>query len=148
MRYIGFEREEEAIAWAASRLDCANHGFCRAMSSVTPEGDFALVVVLSNFTPTNIDVSVVGNPNGRWIRKREFIKMFNSVFGYVFDTLKAKRATGLSRSKNPSRRFIEWIGFKLEGQMREAFNDDDLCIYGFLAKEFHSHPWRGGENAT
>lgn len=142
MQFIGFEREEEAIAWAAERLDTPGHGFCRAMSSVTAKGDFALVVVLSNFTPSNVDVSVAGNPDGRWIRKCEFIKMFNCVFGYIFDQLKAKRATGLvARSNVRCCKFISGLGFALEGQMRKAFNDDDLCIYGLLAEEFHQHPW-------
>ena len=54
-----------------------------------------------------------------------------------------QRVTGLVRAKNlAARRFDEHIGFELEGIMRKAFIDDDLCVYGFLRENFESHKWR------
>jgi RimJ/RimL family protein N-acetyltransferase len=73
--------------------------------------------------------------------------MFNEIFSYAFDTLRAARVTALSRSKNQkANKFIEHIGFKPEGVMRKAFQDDDLNIYGFLAEEYYSHAWYRGKN--
>jgi len=78
---------------------------------------------------------------------RSAVLMFNEIFSYAFDTLRAARVTALSRSKNEkANKFIEHIGFKPEGVMRKAFKDDDLNIYGFLAEEYYSHAWYRGKN--
>ena len=143
MKYIGFDREEEAINWAKTQLGVEQApGFCRAMSAVDVEGRFVLVVVLSNFTSRNIDMHTAAISGGTWASPREVIRMFNSIFGYAFEILNAERVTGLVKSKNvAARRFDEHIGFKLEGTMRKAFPDDDLCLYGFLKEDYLAHEW-------
>lgn len=143
MRYIGFDREEEAIEWAKQRLGITNEvGLCRAMSAEDKDGKLAFVVILSNFTPRNIDMHTAAVDGAQWASPREIIRMFNSIFGYAFQILGAKRVTGLVKSRNQAaRQFDEHLGFKLEGVMREAFEDDDLCLYGFLKQDFTSHPW-------
>ena len=71
--------------------------------------------------------------------------MFNAIFGFLFEQLNVARVTGLLRGKNvESRRITEHFGFKLEGIMREAFPDDDLHVYGFLADEYRAHAWHRG----
>jgi len=143
MKCIGFDREEDAIVWAKDVLGIENPtGFCRALSAVDAENRFVFVVVLSNFTSRNVDMHTAAVKGTQWARPKEVIKMFNSVFGYVFDHLKACRVTGLVRATNrEARSFDEHLGFQLEGIMRRAFVDDDLCIYGFLAEEYKSHQW-------
>jgi hypothetical protein len=102
--------------------------------------------VLSNFTARNIDVQIAAVPGAKWASPREFIKMFMAVFDYAFNKLGAARVTGLIRAKNEaSRRFSEHVGLKLEGIMRESFDDDDLCVYGFLKKDFKEHRWNHGK---
>lgn len=57
MKFIGFEREMEAIEWAKKRIDIEGDvGFCRAMSTVDGNDDFALVIVFSNFSKRNVDM--------------------------------------------------------------------------------------------
>ncbi len=143
MKFIGFDREEDAILWAKDVLGIENPtGFCRALSAVDSEGRFAFVVILSNFTKRNIDMHTAAVCGAQWASPRETLRMFNGVFDYAFVRLKAARVTGLVKSKNEdARRFDEHLGFKLEGVMRAAFDDDDLCIYGFLADDYKSHPW-------
>lgn len=144
MRFIGFEREAEAIEWAKAILGI-NHpvGFCRAMSCVGRNDEFVLVVVMSNFTATNIDLHTAAVAGAEWASPRGALRVFNGVFGYVFDSLKVLRVTGLVKASNTAaRRFDEHLGFKLEGVMRKAFNGDDLCIYGFLAEEYTTHKWK------
>jgi hypothetical protein len=116
MRFIGFEREDEAEAWARAKLELENApSFFRAMSAVDENDEKGMVV------------------------------MFNEVFGFVFDKLHAARVTGLLRGKNKqSQKLVEHFGFKLEGVMRKSFIDDDLHIYGFLAEDYHSHVWYRG----
>ena len=113
------------------------------MSAVDEQGNFVFVTVLSNFSPLNVDMHTAAVAGSRWASPREFIKMFNDVFEFAFDKLKVQRVTGLVRAKNKAaRRFDEHLGFELEGIMRKAFIDDDLCVYGFLRENFESHKWR------
>jgi RimJ/RimL family protein N-acetyltransferase len=146
MKFIGFEREDEAVAWAKKRIGIDGPtGFARAMSAVDDCGNFVLVIVMSNFSSRNIDVHLATQPNGQGLVPKEGLHMFNVVFSYIFNDLNATRVTGLGRAKNKvARRFIEHLGFKLEGIMREAFEDDDLCVYGFLKKDFIGHRWYHG----
>lgn len=144
MRFIGFEREDEAEAWARKKLEVEEApSFFRAMSAVDDEGEFACVVVLTNFSSRNIDLNIV--IDSKKVTPKGTIVMFNEVFGFVFDKLKVARVTGLLRGKNKrAKRLNEHFGFKLEGVMRKAFADDDLHIYGFLAEDYHSHVWYRG----
>ena len=144
MHVIGFDREEDAELWARQKLDITTTpSFFRAMSAVDDNGDFVCVVVFSNFSMRNIDLSIVMEK--KKVTPRGIIRMFNDVFGYVFNTLKAARVTGLLRGKNEeAKRINEHFGFKLEGVMRKAFDNDDLHIYGFLAEDYRSHAWYRG----
>lgn len=144
MKYIGFEREKEAVEWAKNIIGIDGvTGFARAVSAVDDDGNFVFVIVLSNFSALNVDMHTAAIPGASWARPREILRMFNDLFEFVFDRLKLQRVTGLVRSKNvAARRFDEHIGFELEGVMRRAFVDDDLCVYGFLKENFESHKWR------
>ena len=147
MKFIGFDREDEAIEWAKQRMGLEGPtGFCRAMSTVDNEGNFVLVTLFSNFSSRNIDMQIAIADKGIKMTRYAFAEIFNAAFGYVFNTLNAARVTGLVRAKNVlARRFDEHLGFKLEGIIREAFEDDDLCIYGFLKADFNNHRWHNGK---
>lgn len=140
---IGFDREREAIQWCRSIIGLEGaHGFCRAVSVQDDEG-FLVVVVLSNFSGRNIDLHIAARPGVKWAKPRLAKELFHVVFSYIFEKHNAARVTGLIKSQNVAcRRFVEHLGFKLEGVMRKAFKDDDLAVYGFLSEEFATHPWR------
>jgi hypothetical protein len=145
VKCIGFEREDEAVAWAQKKIGVDGPtGFCRAVSCVDAAGDFVFVVVLSNFHGVNVDLHTAAVNGARWATPRAFLEVFNLVFGYVFGELKARRVTGLVRDDNlAAQRFDEHIGFKQEGLMREAFPDGaDLLVYGFLKQDYENHPLR------
>lgn len=144
MRYIGFDREEEAEQWARQKLNLpAAPGFFRAAAAVNEANEFVCVVVMTNFTPRNVDLNIAID-KGKMTPKATIV-MFNAIFSFLFDKLGAARVTGLLRGKNEeSRRITEHFGFQLEGIMRKAFPDDDLHVYGFLAEEYHAHAWRRG----
>ena len=147
MRFIGFDREEEAEAWARKQIGIEHPvGFFRAISAVDEHDKFACVAVMTNFTSRNIDINIAIS-NRDSLSPRSAVLMFNEIFSYTFDTLRAVRVTALSRGKNmKANKFFEHIGFKQEGVMRKAFPDDDLNIYGFLAEEYYSHAWYRGKN--
>lgn len=143
MKYIGTQREQEAIDWAKNVLGIEHPvGFCRALSAVDSSGDFAFVVVLSNFTETNVDMHTAAKPGAEWATPRAALEMFRGVFKFAFEHYMVQRVTGLVRAKNiAARRFDEHLGFQLEGVMRRAFKDDDLCVYGFLREDYDQHKW-------
>lgn len=143
MRFIGFDREEEALAWAMNIIEIhGDVGFCRAMSAVDENDAFCFVVVLSNFSARNIDMHTASSGDGIWATSRAAVTMFNAIFQYAFDHLRATRVTGLVKSTNTDAiRFDEHLGFVHEGTMRQAFPDADLHLYGFLSSEFHAHKW-------
>jgi hypothetical protein len=146
MRFIGFDREDEAEKWAKEMIGTPDvTGFCRVMSAVDENDEFVCAVVFTNFSSRNVDVNVVLKPKG-FDSPKEFLVLFNGVFSYIFGQLKAVRATGLIRGKNiASKNFVEHLGFKLEGVMRKSFEDDDLHVYGFLAEEYNTHTWYRGK---
>lgn len=136
------DREDAAIAWARERLGVQqSDGFARATWCCNKTGEFEAVIVLSNFTPRNVDVHIAAEP-AFWRKPRAVRWLFNEAFGYIFNQLGAARATGLIRGCNTTcRTFVERLGFKFEGYMRSAFEDDGLSIYGFLKNEYLAHRW-------
>jgi RimJ/RimL family protein N-acetyltransferase len=141
MRLIGHDREAEAVEWVKSKIGIEHGvGYTQAFSAVDKDNGFALVVVLSNFSPGNIDIHIAGEPDK--IRPRVFAQMFNQVFSYAFQKLGARRVTGLIASKNQqAMRFAELAGFTKEGVLRNALPDDSVCIYCLLAGEYLNHKW-------
>lgn len=145
MKFIGFDREDEAVQWAKSVIGItAPTGFCRALSCVDDIGHFAFVVVLSNFGGNNVDLHTAAVEGAKWATPRAFLAIFNTTFDYAFNTLGARRVTGLVKSDNKAAcTFDEHIGFVLEGRMRDAFPDGTDClIYGLLKSEYEKHPMR------
>lgn len=144
MRFIGFEREDDAELWARQKLDLDTAPeFFRAMAAVNEKDEFVCVVVMTNFTARNVDLNIA--IDSKKVTPRGTIEMFNGVFGFLFNQLHVARVTGLLRGSNlKAKRLNEHFGFKLEGVMRKAFSDDDLHIYGFLAEDYYSHAWRRG----
>lgn len=141
MRFIGFEREKEAEEWARNKLGLKYQpSFFRALSAVDKD-EFMCVVVMTNFSLVNVDLNIA--MEGKKMRPKETIKMFNEVFGFLFDKLHVSRVTGLTNNENKkAQMIIEHFGFKLEGVMRKAADLKDLMIYGFLAEDYHNHAWR------
>lgn len=142
MRFIGFEREQDAIKWARRRIGAKGGGFCRAVSAVDGKDRFCCVMVLSGFSPCNIDVHVAAVDGFKWATPTAFVEMYNFVLNYVFVLHKALRATALIRAGNTKAiDFVLKLGFTHEGRMRKAFNGEDLCIYGILEEDFKNHKW-------
>jgi len=72
----------------------------------------------------------------------------HALLAYPFVQCGCARATLIIPSRNKrARRFVERLGFVLEGKARQAFLDDDAMIYGMLAAEAQRWLTRpGGRN--
>ncbi len=143
MKYFGKHKEDLAEKWARSRLGLKEPpSVFRALFGIDEKtGDFSCVVLLTNFSPRNIDLNIVGERN--WATPKGTISMFNGVFNTIFNELKAVRATALIAESNfACQKFVQHLGFTHEGSMRNAYEgDEDMQIYGFLREEYTSHNW-------
>ena len=143
MRLIGLDREEEAEEWARKRLGLDSApSFFRAISAVDDNNEFVCVVVMTNFSGSNVDLNIA--MECKKMRPKATLQMFNHVFKFIFEQLHITRVTALTNDKNEkAQNIIERFGFKLEGIMRKAaVSGNNLMIYGFLADDFYNHAWR------
>jgi hypothetical protein len=141
MKYIGFDREDDAERWIRGKLGLKEAPkFYRAMASVDKSGDFAIVVLFTNFSDRNVDINIAMDGV---VAPKCILEMFNGVFHFLFDFLMVPRVTGLTGSSNTkANKIIKHFGFSFEGRMRKALPaDEDLMVYGFLADEYHQHKW-------
>lgn len=89
-------------------------------------------VVYNNFSGAGVCAHIGAIPGRHWMT-REFL---GAIFAYPFDQLRLRRITGLVARKNkPARRFVENLGFRYEGCVRHALQNDDWMLYGMLREE-------------
>lgn len=106
---------------------------CRAQDEtcIGLESDGRLVACVLFDCYTLRDVSMHVAIDGRLTRA-----YIIAVFGYVFVQLGLPRATALVWASNARcRRFVEHLGFRLEGIRRDGAEDGDVMMYGMLAHE-------------
>lgn len=91
----------------------------------------ACVVVAYHATTDNIFCSFAAT-NPRWASKQNI-----AAWGaWLFQQLGMKRVTATIKKNNKrSRKFVEGIGFRVEGKVRKAINGEDMIIYGLLKEE-------------
>lgn len=144
MKYIGYQDEDNAEKWASKKLGVKGKPeLFRALSAVNDDGEFCCVILLTNFSPRNIDINIVVDGV---LTPKNTVLMFNGLFRMVFDQLKAVRATALvAQSNTPCQSLVTTAGFVKEGVMRKAYDDDeDMVIYSILDNEYREHNWFRG----
>lgn len=94
-------------------------------------GALACVVVLYHKTSSGVFCSFAAN-NPRWASKENI-----AAWGYwIFNQMKLDRCTAVVKKGNKrSRKFVEGIGFHVEGKLRKAVNGEDMIVYGLLKEE-------------
>jgi len=93
MKYIGYQDEDNAEKWASKKLGVKGKPeLFRALSAVNDDSEFCCVILLTNFSPRNIDINIVVDGV---LTPKNTVLMFNGLFRMVFDQLKAVRATAL-----------------------------------------------------
>lgn len=95
-------------------------------------GKLVAVAVYHNYRAPDIQISFVST-TPRWAMPQAVEWITHT---YPFKQMGAKRLTAIVRKKNRRvRRFLEGIGFKLEGTHPKAFPDGDACTYGLLREQ-------------
>lgn len=68
----------------------------------------------------------------RWASKENVAEWGN----WIFNQLGKDRVSAtILKSNKRSRKFVEGIGFKVEGKVRKAINGQDMIVYGMLKNE-------------
>ncbi len=115
--------------WVSNHLSC-RFGECSALGFVL-DGQIIAGVVYSNYTGHDIHLNIA-SIDKRWCNRTSL----RNIFAYPFLHLKCRRATVLVDEKAILvQKFVERIGFKKEGLLREGHPNDNAVVFGMLKSE-------------
>lgn len=107
-------------------------GMYQAFAFIADDGTFVGGCVISNFRGTDCEISCAAE-NSMAFRRH----VMQAVFHYIFVQLKCVRCTSITtRGNRRARKFLEALGFQLEGNLRLAYDGQrDALVYGLLARD-------------
>lgn len=140
MKTVIYGEDERVCSWVAERVSENEFILARGIG-LAEDGELIAGVVYENYTGKNITMHVAAVPGKRWLNREYLYRCF----AYPFIQLGCNRVTGLVKSDNfEAQKFDEHLGFKKEGLLRRACDDDtDLILYGMLKEECR---WIGNKN--
>lgn len=128
-----FGQDERIADWVHQRIPHMPTGFV-GMKTIGVTDDFGIplgAAVFHEYRGNDIQISCAADSR-RWLTRGAI----QAIFKYPFVQLGVDRLTSCVPYKNAhTRRFIESLGFKVEGIMRRGFHGDDCVIYGMLKEE-------------
>jgi RimJ/RimL family protein N-acetyltransferase len=127
-----YGRDQEVAKWVAQHAPHAENGFDKYVAiGVEKDGELVAGCVYNEFRGHSIHVSIAST-TPRWATRSTLA----AFFGYPFEQLQVKRLTAYTgKSMQSVRDFLERLGFKPEGCVRDGFADDDCMVYGMLRNE-------------
>jgi RimJ/RimL family protein N-acetyltransferase len=131
-----FRKDAEVAAFVMANLPQAHmRAFDNPLSAlgVIRNGQLVGGIVFHTYYPgINIEISIYMN-SAKWATPRTLARLYS----YPFLQLNVPRITAVTSRKNKrTRRFLEGVGWKLEGTIRKAFDGKyDAMIYGQLREE-------------
>lgn len=128
--------------WVASKLPIVRDWGPSECIGVFRNDQLIAGVVYNNYRRGwDIEMSIAST-SPKWATKQ----VIGVLLAYPFEQLGVHRVTATTESSNHhARQFLEKIGFKHEGTIREAFPEDDAAIYGLLKSEYTKSKWYGKE---
>ena len=132
MRRILISEDDRVVPWVGSRVEEDQFGQCSSIG-LEENGELIAGVVYNMYTGISVSMHVAAVPTRRWLDRSFLYICFITPFKYM----SCNRVTGLVRSDNAlCIRFVEKLGFKKEGEMRQACDDgSNMMIYGMLKNE-------------
>jgi RimJ/RimL family protein N-acetyltransferase len=124
---ITVEPKDELIEWAKEKVGIADFGLCSPIG-VKYRGDIVAVAIYNNYRHPNIEITfAISSPH--WASRGAV----RQILSYPFHQLGCRRVTAITEARNvKARRFLEHLGFVLEGYHPEAFPTGDAISYGLL----------------
>ncbi len=103
-------------------------GYYNALGLVK-RGDLVAGVIYNNVDGTNLCMHVGAIDGCRWLTPQFLF----AAFDYPFNQLNMRRVTAPIKSGNRrAAEFVENLGFKRDGVLRNYYHDGDLQLYGLL----------------
>lgn len=129
---LAYHDDSVIVPWVANRLGYAPHDFEQARSiGIVRQGNLIAGVIYTEYREDSISMTIAST-SPMWASKDNLYYLFD----YPFNQLGCRRVTAFTAKKNKkSRKFLERLGFKLEGLIREGFQGKDACVYGMLKRE-------------
>jgi RimJ/RimL family protein N-acetyltransferase len=138
---IWYGDDAEIATWVHARIPHMPTGFAnmKTIGICADDGSPRGAVVYHEYRGNDIQMSCAADSR-RWLTH----DILRVLFAYPFEQLGVDRVTAcVPASNRHTRRFVEGIGFQVEGIMRQGFRGDDCVIYGLLRAECK---WIKGEN--
>lgn len=127
-------------AWVAERVELPRP-WTEGFEVIGTRGpDHCAAAVFEHFTGRDIHIHLAAE--GRWATQA----FLHSVFWYPFVQLGCERITGFV-SDPEYLSFYQLLGFRVEGTLREMFDDSDLILIGMLKRECRYIGNENGEEA-
>jgi|SRR5579859_457835 len=127
-----YGQDRVVAEWVCARAPHSDGGF-EKFTTIGFADDSGLVagLIYDEYRGNSMRIAMASS-TPRWATRETLY----ALFAYPFLQLKVKRLTAYTgKSMASVRRFLERLGFVLEGTIREGFADDDCVIYGMLRNE-------------
>jgi len=126
--------DRAVLVWIADHLPTISRDFADTYHAigVALDGEMIAGVLYSRFTGTNIEMTIAST-DARWCSRSTLYYLF----AYPFLQLGCRRVTAVTAaSARETRVFLERLGFRFEGALREALPEGETAfIFGLLASE-------------
>ena len=133
---ILLDRKHEVAAWVLERLPNADRThfdgrWFEGLGFLDAQERLCGGVIYYNFTGEDIEAAAAGE--GQWLTPLKV----RAIFLYPFVQLGCERMTAwVAKSNNDSRRFVERLGFVMEGVKRRALpRGENEIMYGMLKRD-------------
>lgn len=127
-----YGRDEWVADFVCRHAPHSEHGFKNYVAiGLEDAGELIAGVVYNEFRGRSMHISIAST-TPRWATR----KTLRAFFAYPFMQCKVARLTAYTgRSMTSVRKFMERLGFVLEGTIRSEYEDDDRVVYGMLRNE-------------
>lgn len=126
-----YGQDRRVAEWVMKKAPHADYLADYVAIGLEEDGSLVAGVVYNEYRGNSIHVSIASS-HPKWANRKTLF----AFFAYPFLQLKVKRLTAYTgKSMASVRKFLERLGFVMEGTMRQGFVDDDCVIYGMLKDE-------------
>jgi RimJ/RimL family protein N-acetyltransferase len=138
VKQIVTDADGSITAWIAERVECEISTKAVAFGIVE---DGKLIGGYAFYNQRGHDVeAAIAAEKPRWANRQIALHMVNTPF---VDLEGVERVTAIIKSSNlQARRFVEKLGYRQEGLMRQACqNKEDAIMYGFIRDDLVNNKW-------
>jgi len=137
-----YGHNETVSQWVASLIPgMTEFGPSTAIGVINDSGTLVGGVVFHDYQPQwkNIQVSFAAT-QANWLTPN----LVCAILSYPFDQVGVARITSLTPKRNRrARQFLNKFGFRLEGNIRLGFGDDDAILSGLMRTDWEKHRFNG-----